>query len=159
MPLQLNTPDPAMDLRKRIIWDPEIASDVLEAQEKVDKLRDQGFIVYSSNPGELVLMPPPRDHGLFLIRVLDDNGDTRLVWNRRDQSEVDEARIKFDEYLKKGHRAYVCRSDGTKGRRVETFDAMMEELILMEKRAAEEHDRLKGWGQPEAIMVPKTHPG
>lgn len=159
MPLQLNAPDPAMDLRKRIVWDPEIASDVLEAQEKVEKLREKGFVVFSSEPGEMVLQPPSREHGLFLMRVLDDNGDTRLVWNRRDQAEVDEARAKFDEYIKKGHRAYVCRSDGTKGRRVETFDSMMEELILMEKKTAEKHDAAKGWGQPEAIMVPKTHPG
>jgi hypothetical protein len=161
MPLQLNTPDPAMDLRKRIVWDPCVASDVLEAQDKVKSLREQGFkpVPDQCFNGQMVMEPPARADGLFLMRVLDDNGDTRLVWNRRDQAEVDEARAKFDEYIKKGHRAYVCRSDGTKGRRVETFDSMMEELILMEKRAAEKHDASKGWGQPEAIMVPRTHPG
>jgi len=159
MPLQLNSPDPAMDLRKRVVWNPEIASDVLEAQEKVEKLRNQGFVVFSSEPGEMVLQPPARDHGMFLMRVLDDNGDTRLVWNRRDQAEVDEARTKFNKYLQKGYRAYLCRSDGSKGHRVETFDSLLEELILMEKKEAEKHDVAKGWGQPEAIMVPRTYPG
>lgn len=159
MPLQLNAPDPAMDLRKRIIWDPDIASDVLEAQEKVEKLREQGFVVFSSEPGEMVMQPPARDHGMCLMRVLDDNGDTRLVWNRRDQGEVEEARAKFDEYVKKGYRAYLCRSDGSKGRRIETFDSLLEEMILMEKKEAEKHDAAQGWAQPEAIMVPRTHPG
>ena len=150
-----------MDLRKRIIWDPTISADVLEAQEKVEGLREQGFTPIADQcfNGQMVMAPPPRDDDLFLMRVLDDNGDTRLVWNRRDQREVEEARKKFDEYRDKGYKAYLCRSDGSKGRRVETFDAMLEELILLERKEAQKHDVQKGWDKPEAIMVPGTHPG
>ena len=162
MPLQLNTPDPAMDLRKRIIWDPENVEDVLEAQGKVEKFREKGFVPLKDQcfNGQMVMTPPPRlSNDTVLMRVLDDNGDSRIVWNRKDQDEVDEARTKFEEYIKEGYRAYVCRSDGTKGRKVETFDALMEELILLDKNEATKHDADKGWAQPESIMVPKTHPG
>jgi hypothetical protein len=107
----------------------------------------------------MVLAPPARSPDHVLMRVLDDNGDTRLLWNRRNQPEVDEARAKFNEYLTKGYRAYVCRSDGAKGRKVDTFDALLEEVILLTSTEATRRDAAQGWRQPEAILVPPTQPG
>ena len=158
MPLQLHNPDPSFDIRQRIVWDPANSLEVMEAQAKLDALRHQGYTVTSTDPGECVLEPPDREEHQVLVRILDDSGDTRLVWDRRNLDEVSDARAKFGEYLKQGYKAYVSRSDGTKGRRVETFDAMMEEIIMLDKKAAEAYDKEKGW-RPEVIMVPKTAPG
>lgn len=161
MPLCLNTPDPTLDLRKRIIWNPESADEVLEAQAKIDDLRKQGFepVQQPSPPGEMVLEPPARDSGLFLVRILDDSGDTRLVWNRKNHQEIEDARKKFDEYISKGYRAYVCRWDGSKGSRVESFDSLLEEIIMVEKKL-DEHTRVGEKRKPaEAVMVPPTAPG
>lgn len=84
--------------------------------------------------------PAPSEHDL-IFRVLSDNGDDRLVWDRRNQAEVDEAKVKYQEYMDKGYKAYVCRRDGKKGSKLESFDALLQEVI-MEK------------GQ--VVMVPKT---
>lgn len=158
MPLCLNA-DPAMDLRKRIVWDPVKSEDVLEAQHRVDVLRNQGFTVVEGPflPGEMVLEPPKRAADLFLLRILDDSGDTRIVWSRKSEQETKEARQKFEEHIKKGYRAYVCRLDGSKGRRIEDFDSLLEEIVLTQGRM------IGGMQYPnrpaEAVMVPPTAPG
>jgi hypothetical protein len=142
MPLQLNTPETARD--KLITWDPDNLVETTEAKKEVERFRRLGFSVTSFEFGEAKLeAPAPAEHQL-IYRVLSANGDDRLVWDRRNTNEVTEARIKFDEYIGKGYRAYVCRRDGTKGSQIESFDALLQEVI-MEK------------GQ--VVMVPKAMPG
>lgn len=157
MPLCLSA-DPAMDLRKRIVWNPSKMEDVLEAQYRIDALREQGFTRATGPfpPGEMVLEPPTRSEDLMLLRILDDGGDTRVVWNRKSEGEIKEARQKFEDYIKKGYRAYVTRSDGSKGRRIEDFDSLLEEIVLTQEKslAMRTPDR-----PAEAIMVPPTAPG
>jgi hypothetical protein len=139
MPLQLNTPESARD--KLITWDPQNLSQTTEAKEEVERFRRLGFSVVSFEFGEAKLeAPAPTDHDL-IFRVLSDNGDDRLVWDRRNQKEVDEAKASFEDYMAKGYKAYVCRRDGKKGSKLESFDALLQEVI-MEK------------GQ--VVMVPKT---
>jgi hypothetical protein len=144
MPLQLNTPETARD--KLITWDPDNLIETKEAKEEINRFRRLGFTMSdeSNIEGECRLYAPkPAEHQL-IYRVLSANGDDRLVWDRRNADEVQEAKIKFDEYIEKGYRAYVCRRDGTKGSQIESFDALLQEVI-MEK------------GQ--VVMVPKAMPG
>lgn len=161
MPLCLNAclnADPTMDLRKRIVWDPSKTEDVLEAQHRIDVLRGQGFTVIEGPflPGEMVLEPPKRSEDLMVLRILDDSGDTRIVWNRKSEEQIKEARQKFEEHIQRGYRAYVCRSDGSKGRRIDYFDSLLEEIVLTQEKslAMRTPDR-----PAEAVMVPPTAPG
>ena len=150
--------DRSVDLPKRIQWDAGCPADQAIAQGKINVLREMGYTVQEESEGEILLSPPPMAPHQLLIRVLDDNGDSRVTWDRRNQAECDEARTKFDEYLKKGYRAYVCRSDGTKGQRVETFDALLEEVIVAPGKPGD-----KGFGEyhkpRESVLVPPTAPG
>lgn len=144
MPLQLNTPESARD--KLITWDPDNLVETNEAKEEIDRFRRLGFTVVEliQAIGECKLeAPKPSEHQL-IYRVLSANGDDRLVWDRRNQKEVQEAKEKFREYVEKGYRAYMCRRDGSKGSQIDSFDALLQEVI-MEK------------GQ--VVMVPKTMPG
>jgi len=156
MPLQLAA-DPSTELPKRVVWDPDKPDDYKAAFQRVQELTDQGFTVDYTGVGEVLLSPPPFNSDQLLIRVLDDNGDSRILWNRKRQAEVEDARRRFDEYMKKGYRAYVCRSDGSKGARVETFDALLEEIIVAPGQAGD-----KPLGEclrpREAMLVPPTHP-
>lgn len=155
MPLQLSRQ--AAPLPQRIVWDPGHPSDAQEAEARYLELLRQGFDCASRLPGEIVMHPPRRPLTQLLIRVLDDNGDSRLLWDRHVPAECADARRKFDEYLRQGYRAYVTRSDGSKGARVETFDALMEEIIVAPGQAG---DRPLGERTPrEGILVPPTHPG
>jgi len=157
MPLQLVS-DPSTELPKRIVWDPSKPDDYKAAFKRIEELVEQGYTVDAvGSDGEAILSPPPRNSTELLIRVLDDNGDSRILWNRHKQNEVEDARRRFDEYMKKGYRAYVCRSDGSKGARVETFDALLEEIIVAPGAGDQglgEYQRPK-----EAVLVPPTVPG
>jgi hypothetical protein len=138
--------NPYFSLPQRLVWDPKSTTERDEAIKKIASLTDKGFVVQNSIEGECLLNPPARPRDLFICRVLDPTGDSRLVWNKNSISEINEAKQKFNDYLKKGYKAYACRRDGSKGARLDSFDALMEEL-LVEK------------GQPEGIMVPPTSPG
>lgn len=142
MPLQLNTPESARD--KLITFDPDDLAQATEALNEINRFRRLGFSVVREDHGECEMRAPePTEHDL-IFRVLSNNGDDRLIWDRRNPKEVEEARGKFDDYVAKGYKPYVCRRDGTKGSKIESFDALLQEVI-MEK------------GQ--VVMVPKTMAG
>lgn len=157
MPLQLNTPTHA--LPKRVVWDPTNETESAEAKEVIFDHLAKGFKLLEDNPGETLLVPPDGEPGQVVMRVLDETGDTRVVWDRHKDAEVKEAREKFIELLGKGYKGYVCRSDGSKGRRVETFDALLEEIIMLEKQAATSAPRGAKEKPAEVVMVPATAPG
>jgi hypothetical protein len=157
MPLQLAV-DPSTDLPKRVVWDIDKPGDYEAASKTIEEFMAMGYAVDYVTAGEAHLTPPPRASDQLLIRVLDDNGDSRILWNRHKQGEVEDARRRFDEYMKKGYRAYVCRSDGSKGARVETFDALLEEIIVAPGQAGDQG--LGEYRRPkEAVLVPPTAPG
>jgi hypothetical protein len=69
----------------------------------------------------------------FAVRVIDDTGDRRLIWDSSDPSQVKEAVLLFDEYLKKGWRAYSVDGRGQRRRRIYSFDIEKLEVFFIEK--------------------------
>jgi hypothetical protein len=130
----MNTPE--TERPKRIVWDPRLPEDIEEAHSTIESLKSQGFKLRGSiaenSKGVAVLDPPKFDSENYgFMRVLDESGDSRVVWDRRETSQVKEAGRKFYEMLKKGYKAYVARSDGSRGSRLEDFDALLEEIIMV----------------------------
>jgi hypothetical protein len=149
MPLMLNTPETARP--KRIVWDPKSTTDAYEAGLKTGELLKQGWTPTTSLGdsealGEMVMVPPQKDANMGVMRVLDESGDSRIVWDRRDKNQVKEAFAKFKDFIVKGYRAYVVRSDGSKGSRLDEFDPLLEEIMV-------------GKRPEEIVMVPATVPG
>jgi hypothetical protein len=149
MPLSLNTPSSARP--QRIVWDPENCTDAYEAGLRTDALLRQGWTC--STPlsdaealGELLMFPPVKSEHEGVMRVLDESGDSRVVWDRRDKNQVREAFAKFKDFLVRGYRAYVTRSDGSRGSRLDEFDPLLEEILV-------------GARPEEIVMVPATVPG
>ena len=125
-------------------WDPTMSEQMIEAQKKISILTRQGFTLEYETEGEARLIPPPRDPNIGCFRVLSDNGDDRIIWDRRIKEQVKEAFQKFKELMKKGYTAYAATSSGERGHKITEFDPGLEEIIL---------------GGKEAILVPKTVPG
>lgn len=142
MPLSLPAPSDIGCRPQRLVYTP----DTLEQQEafaEAEKLKQKGWTLIEQRLGELVYEPPKQDdEDLCIMRALTENGDDRLVWNRRYQAEVEEAKRQFESYKGRGYTAYAIRSDGSKGSRVDTFEALEEELLLAK----------------EAMLVPGTNP-
>lgn len=134
MPLQLA--DASTERPKQIQWDPTLAEDWEAADRKIREYRNQGFTLRAvagdlKRAGIAFMDPPARDPNLILFRVLSNEGDTRLVWDRREPTQVKEAYQRFKDLLDKGYTAYAVRSDGKKGSRLDEFDPLHEEIVMV----------------------------
>lgn len=72
----------------------------------------------------------PEGHGF--MSTLDRSGDTRIMWDKGNKTEVENARRTFRDLLKDGYMAY--RAVGKKGAQEEVireFDADAERIILV----------------------------
>lgn len=64
--------------------------------------------------------------------VLDQTGDTKIIWDSENRDEVDNARRTFEDLTKKGYLAFKVKGEkGEKGEQVRTFEAGLERLILV----------------------------
>ena len=62
--------------------------------------------------------------------VLDKTGDTKLMWSKGSDDEVEAARETFTRLRKKGYLAYKVKKDGEKGEQIHEFDEDAERIIL-----------------------------
>ena len=129
MPLQFG--DASTDRNQMIVFDHTVADQVADAVRRKDALVHAGYVVRSERPGEIALDAPARDPHMGVFRVLSDNGDDRIVWDRRDPKQVKEAFKKFKDFLKKGYTAFVTLASGKPGHKIEDFDPGLEEIVLV----------------------------
>ena len=145
MPLVITNTDET-SVPKRLVWDVDDPVETMDMLDMISELESRGYTVSEKGEGTVVMMPPDRPDTSMVFRVLSENGDDRLVWDRKSPEQIQDAKIAFEKYLKKGYRAYVVRqAGGEKGSRIDGFDALLEELIMV-----------KG---SEALLVPPTIPG
>jgi hypothetical protein len=66
------------------------------------------------------------------MAVMGKDGDTKLLWDRRNPDEVENARRSFDDLRKKGYLAFrVTGTDGEKGEQMTAFDPEAERMIMI----------------------------
>lgn len=64
------------------------------------------------------------------MRILDATGDTKIIWDKNNRDEVDNARDTYKKMKDKGYMAYSVKEDGEKKKVVHEFDPEAEKLIL-----------------------------
>lgn len=64
------------------------------------------------------------------LHVMDRQGDTKLMWDRKNTDEVAAARRTFEDLKKKGFSAYAVKGSGDKGVALTRFDAAEERIIM-----------------------------
>lgn len=116
-------------------FDPENPKDLKDVDEAIQTLEDLGFVVTAKRFGEVRLQPPPLPSGVGIMRILSQNGDDRVTWDTRSPNEVKDAAKKFFELIKKGYKACVTKSDGSKGHEIQEFDPTLGEIIMVPKTA------------------------
>jgi len=129
MPLQMG--DISTHRDQIILFDPTNPLEKQEAENKAIKLLKAGFILGEKTEGKIEIKHPKRDPNQGLFRVLSENGDDHIVWDRRDPAQVREAFAKFREFQERKYTAYATTSDGKKGHKIEDFDPGLEEIILI----------------------------
>jgi hypothetical protein len=67
-----------------------------------------------------------------VLRILNSEGDRRLVWRKGAKDEVREAKKAFNEALaKKGSLAYSVNEDGERSQKITEFDPDAEEIVII----------------------------
>ena len=142
MPLQLGGVETSRPII--VTWNPDIAAEAKDALARRAKLEGQGFKTTREVPGEVHLEPPPTGPTIHVFRILSQNGDERVVWNRNDPKQVREAFRKFKELLAKGYSAFATLASGKRGHKITEFDPGLQEILLSSR---------------EMVLVPPTIPG
>lgn len=65
------------------------------------------------------------------LRILDETGDTKLIWDQENEDEVEAAEATFDKLTGKGHKAFRVDGKGEKDKGMKKFDSKAEKLILV----------------------------
>lgn len=65
------------------------------------------------------------------LATMDNTGDTKTIWDPRNEDEVDIARHTFEKLRKKGYLIYSVGKDGEKGKAMNSFDPKAEKLIAI----------------------------
>jgi len=64
------------------------------------------------------------------MAVMDETGDTKLIWDEGNEDEVEAARSMFSNLKKKGYVGYSVNKKGDKGEVLERFDPLAERIIM-----------------------------
>ena len=131
MPLQMGGIETSR--AQRVLWDASNPDESLEASDRIESLIKKGFTIQHFIDGEARLVPPPMKPNESCMRILSQNGDDRVVWDRTAKDQVKEAFKKFTELVKKGYTAYAANTNGTKGHKITDFDPGLQEIILIPK--------------------------
>ena len=118
-----------------IAFDPENDEDLKNADKTIRHLQEKGFVIDRTNFGEVRLKPPPLPDGVGIMRIISQNGDDRVTWDAHIPEEVKDAGKKFFELIGKGYKAFVTKSDGSKGHEVQEFDPTAGEIIMVPRTA------------------------
>lgn len=66
-----------------------------------------------------------------MMSELNETGDTKTVWDKDNEEEVEEARAQFDRLTKKGFKAFKVDKRGDQGEQMKRFDPNAEKIIFV----------------------------
>ena len=126
-----------------IEWDENNKKEIEEAKLQYQKARSLGRVVTDVD-GNIIQFFNPNLCGIkiqetelsehqFSMRILDETGDRRLIWDAMDTQQLDEAEKLFQVYKDRGWRAYAVDVTGKKKRKIYTFDAKQQEVFFEER--------------------------
>jgi hypothetical protein len=73
-------------------------------------------------------------HGKHYMAIQDETGDTKIIWSKDNEDEVENARRTFKDMLKKGYKAFhVVGKNGETGEQMREFDPDAERIIFLKQ--------------------------
>lgn len=152
---------------RQVAWDPDSSSQIDEAKliyrdarQKLLKIvdeQDQPLEFFLPRSGFFKIAGKELADGQVKMHILDETGDRTLVWNSKDDVEVEEAAKVFADYLARGWKAYAVKNDGEKQRRIRKFNPELQEVEFDEGPVMKFKQFLGAMKKVQ--MLPKTYPG
>lgn len=91
---------------------------------------------------------------LSVLCVPDSSGDTKHMWNPKNEAEVEAARVLFESLVAKGYRAFLLKRWHRKGAAVDEFNSEDGKLLFKEPEPEPEVDgEMVDEFQPEGRTV------
>ena len=128
---------------ERIVWDANSLKQIDEAKSKERKYQSLGYLVVLNDGKPMEKFHPSFEEVIVkankvfkkVLKILCEKGDERIVWDKEDGKEGKQAKAKFEEFMKKGYKAYSVDRNGNKNRRIEEFDVDAEEVLMIPETA------------------------
>jgi len=68
--------------------------------------------------------------GDSFMAIMGSAGDTKIIWNKDNPAEVENARRTFNDLLSKSYLAFKVKDDSKEGEQIREFDPSIERMIL-----------------------------
>ena len=65
------------------------------------------------------------------LRCMSALGDTKVIWDPKNDDEIEAAEEQFDMLIGKGFTAYSVKKDGKQGRKITKFDPKAGKIIMV----------------------------
>ena len=122
-----------IDSRKQIEDAKDHYRDAKKAGRLITDLDDNIVEFFRPNLGGFIIKETELKQNEFSVRVFDETGDRRLIWDASDLDQIKEAMKLFEDYLAKGWRAYAVDETGKTRRRIHSFNIATQEVLFEDK--------------------------
>ena len=126
-----------------ITWDPCRLKEIDEAKAHILSYKRGGYEIITADGkpmerfhpslGEVKILVKKVAHKTWtgLMKILCEEGDKRLTWDKENGKEAKEAKKEFLDLIANGYKAYSVNENGKKSRRIEEFDVDAEEILMI----------------------------
>jgi len=133
----MSTNELVMD--ERIVWDKNSLKQIDEAKERIMNLKRRGYKILLNDGKPMERFRPYFEEvvvkatkiGKKVLKILCEEGDKRLTWDKERGKEAKEAKKEFLDCLKKDYKAYSVDVNGKKNKRIYEFDVDAEEILMI----------------------------
>lgn len=126
-------------MNQRIIWDGKKMKEIEQAKQMIMKYKRKGYKIMKSDGTLMERFSPALEEVIVevqkiaksVMKILTEEGDERIVWDKDNGREAKEAKRKFLELLIKGYTAFSVDVDSQKNRKIKEFDVDAEEILMV----------------------------
>lgn len=124
---------------RKIIWNKFNKKEVEQAKKTLMEFKRKGYELLKPDGKIMERFSPILEEVRVLtkgvaksvMKILDDTGDERIVWDKDNGREAKQAKKKFLELLKKGYTAFSVDHQSEKNRKITEFDIDAEEILMV----------------------------
>lgn len=124
---------------RRIVWDAMNLKQIDQAKRIIMEYKRAGYMILKAD-GEIMERFHPSFEEVIIktkkicahiLKILTENGDDRVTWDKENGRQAKEAKAKFIELLGKGYMAFSVDNEGRKNKKIREFDVDAEEIIMV----------------------------
>lgn len=126
-------------MNQTVIWDKSNKKEIEQAKKILMAFKRKGYELLKSDGTVMERFNSTLEEvkviakgvAKSVLKILDESGDDRLVWDKDNGREAKQAKKKFNDLIKDGYSAFSVDHDGEKNRKITEFDVDAEEILMV----------------------------